>query len=404
MWLRLRLDIEWFDLARALYSWLTPDRQRTSQGQLEALWSGGENDALACLSVRSGFDLLLQALNLPKGSEVLFSAITIRDMSKIAQFHDLVPVPVDLDGSDFHVDIESLRQAVTPRSRVLVVAHLYGARPDLRELRAIAREHDIFVVEDCAQAWSGKDWRGDEHADASLFSFGVIKTATCLGGAMCRVKDSRVLARMREIQARQPTQSRLNLPLRACKFGCLKALSGKYIFGWVTRISGYCGKSIDGLLRGLTRGFSDHELMLQLRRQPAVGLLRLMEHRIRGYDQTRISRRVENARRIINTLGLAESQPELLDKRHSFWLFPLMNDQPADLVSHLRSHGFDLTQRGSMEVVPPPADRESLFCHRATELLNRTVFLPCYSEIPIEAIDEMCSLIANPKSWNKVVQ
>jgi len=397
MWSRIRLDIEWRDLAQSLFNWLIPDKQRTSQGRLEALWSEGENDVLACLSVRSGFDLLLQALNLPKGSEVLFSAITIPDMPKIAQFHDLVPVPVDLEGSDFHVNVDSLQQALTPRSKVLVVAHLYGARPDLREISAMAHENSLFLVEDCAQAWCGAGWRGDNRADASLFSFGVIKTATCLGGAVCRVKDSRVLARMREIQARQPVQSRFKLPLRACKYGFLKAISGKHNFGWIVRLGGYCGRSVDDLVGGLTRGFPSHGLIPRLRLRPAAGLLRMMRRRVKAYDQNRISRRIENARHIIDKLGLVYSQPELLNKQHSFWLFPFQAEQTADLVSYLCSHGFDSTTRGSLKVVPPPAGRENLFCHRATDLLSRTVFLPCYCEIPVKAIDEMCNLILRSK-------
>ena len=80
----------------------------------------------------------------------MFSAVTIRDMPRIAEAHGLVPVPVDVCGSDYHIDVDSLRQAVTPKSRVLVVAHLFGARPDMREVLKISREHNLFVVEDCA--------------------------------------------------------------------------------------------------------------------------------------------------------------------------------------------------------------------------------------------------------------
>ena len=120
----------------------------------------GTNAALACLSVRSGLDLLLAALELPAGAEVLYSAITIPDMAQVSREHGLVPVPVDLVGSDLRVDVDSLRRAISPRSRVLVVAHLFGARPDLTEVLAVARDADLFVVEDCAQAWCGPAYRG----------------------------------------------------------------------------------------------------------------------------------------------------------------------------------------------------------------------------------------------------
>ena len=129
------------------------------------------------------FDLLLQALDLPTGAEVLFSAITVPDMVRVALAHGLVPVPVDVCGSDFHLDLKSLRRAITEKSKLLVVAHLFGARPDMMAAYETAHAKDLFVVEDCAQAWGGPDWRGRGRADATLFSFGVIKTATAFGGA-----------------------------------------------------------------------------------------------------------------------------------------------------------------------------------------------------------------------------
>ena len=52
---------------------------------------------MAVLSVRTGFDLLLRTLNLPHGTRVLMTSVTIRDMYKIVVAHGLVPVPVDLD-------------------------------------------------------------------------------------------------------------------------------------------------------------------------------------------------------------------------------------------------------------------------------------------------------------------
>lgn len=394
MWIRLRLDVGWRHLCRGFLGSLAPGERQAAQEKVESFWSEGRNDALACLSVRSGFDLLLQSLELPTGSEVLFSAVTIRDMPRIAQSQGLVPVPVDMCGSDYHLDLDSLRRAVTRKSRVLVVAHLFGARPDMRELLAVVREHNLFVVEDCAQAWCGRGWRGNEQADASLFSFGAIKTATALGGALLRVSDPSILARMRDIQSHWPVQSAWTLPVKCCKFALLRVISTKTVFGSVARCGNRFGKGPDEILARLTRGFSDESLFDQLRRQPSAGLLRMLRYRLKTYDTQRVDRRIANARRIIGNLGLGQSQPELLDEGHSFWLFPLLCDRACELIAHLRLHGFDATQRGRMEIVAPPPDRPQLRCPRAAELLNRTVFLPCYPEMPTGAIDRMCELIS----------
>ncbi len=405
MWVRLRLDVGWRHLCYGFFSSLAPGGRQAAQEKLETFWSEGRSDALACLSVRSGFDLLLQALDLPEGFEVLFSAVTIRDMPRIAEAHGLVPVPVDVCGSDYHIDVDSLRQAVTPKSRVLVVAHLFGARPDMREVLEVAREHNLFVVEDCAQAWSDRRWRGNEQADASLFSFGAIKTATALGGSLCRVREPDILARMGDIQVQEPVQAAGSLPFKFCKFAFLKAISTRMAFGWIATLGKRFGKSVDDILGGLTRGFSDDSLFHQLRQQPNAGTLRMVRHRLKTYDSRRVNRRITNARRIITKLGLEKSHPELLDSRHTYWLFPFFTDGVDELIPYLRMHGFDSTQRGSMEVVPPPPDHRELICSMATERLSRTVFLPCYAEMPDDAIDGMCELIlgftADPSQQSK---
>jgi dTDP-4-amino-4,6-dideoxygalactose transaminase len=393
MWIRLRLDVGWRDLCYGFFGSLAAGGRQAAQEKLESFWSEGRNDALACLSVRSGFDLLLQSFEFPAGSEVLFSAVTIRDMPKIAEAHGLVPVTVDVGGSNYCIDVDSLRKSVTPKSKVLVVAHLFGARPDMREVLEVAREHNLFVVEDCAQAWCERQWRGNEQADASLFSFGAIKTATALGGALCRVKDPEILARLREIQTHAPVQAARDFPFKFCKFALLKAISTKTVFGGIAILGKRFGKSVDDILGGLTRGFSDESLFDQLRQQPSAGVLRLLHRRLKTYDSRRINRRIQNARHIITKLGLETSQPELLDNQHTFWLFPFLTDRVDELIPYLRLHGFDTTQRGRMEVVPPPPDRPELTCPMATELLSRTVFLPCYPEMSDDAIDGMCELI-----------
>ncbi len=188
MWVRKRLDIRWSELASALRDCLLSWERESRAEDLEDLWSAG--DALACLSVRSGFDLWLEALQLPPGSEVLVSAITIRDMVRIIEAHNLVPVPVDLNPEDLSVDIDSLQRAITPKTRAVLVAHLFGTRQPIKPILDVARKHGLYVAEDCAQAFAGRHFTGDPAADVTMFSFGTIKTATALGGGLLCVRDA----------------------------------------------------------------------------------------------------------------------------------------------------------------------------------------------------------------------
>ena len=393
MWARLRLDIQWFHLIRGIFDFLPFGTRSKTQKKLEDYWSLQQDDVLACLSLRSGFDLYLQALELPAGSEVLFSSITISDMPRIAEAHGLVPIPVDLSGCNFQLDLASLENAITAKSKVLVVAYLFGARPDLSQIIKLARERDLLIVEDCAQAWHAPDWRGNADVDATFFSFGNIKTATALGGSLCRIGHQEILDQMRELQEKQPVQVTWNRPVKLIKYAMLKILSTRVVYYFFCQLCRFRGRDLDVVLRGFTKGFSESDLLFRLRKRPSCVMMRMMYRGLKTYDTQRIEQRIQNAHQIIEHLELQKVEYEPSENSHSYWLFPYFCSAPDQLVLHLRQHGFDTTQRGRMEVLSPPDERPNLICPQATELLNQTVLLPCYPEMSDSAINQMCDLI-----------
>ncbi|HEX5104803.1 MAG TPA: DegT/DnrJ/EryC1/StrS family aminotransferase, partial [Pirellulaceae bacterium] len=221
MWPAKQIDISWSDLAFAAATCFSPGRAAASARQLEERWAAEEG--LACLSVRTGFDLLWAALDLPAGSEVLMSAVTIPDMVRIVQQHRLTPIPIDLDLETLAPRQESIEEAVTPRTRAIVVAHLFGSRVPMGPILELARRHGLPVIEDLAQGFAGPNDRGHPDSDMALFSFGTIKTATALGGALLRVRDRELLARMRAIAADYPLQPRRSYLQRVLKYATFKA-------------------------------------------------------------------------------------------------------------------------------------------------------------------------------------
>ena len=182
------------DVARAMRELSygsNPSRHDALRHRLQAEWTrlahgplsfGVESDAIATLSVRTGLDLFLRVSAYPRGSAVLMTAINIPDMVKIIEHHGLVPVPVDLEVETLAPTAARLREAVAACTThtgsppvAIVVAHVYGRRSSLDDVVAIASETGMLVVEDCAEAFSGLDYLGDDRADISLFSFGGIK-------------------------------------------------------------------------------------------------------------------------------------------------------------------------------------------------------------------------------------
>ncbi|MBC8036821.1 MAG: DegT/DnrJ/EryC1/StrS family aminotransferase, partial [Rhizobiales bacterium] len=228
------MKIGWGDLAAGLIASFAPASRAGEVTRAESYFSGA-GDTIAAYSVRSGFDLLLQALELKPGDEVIFSALNVRGMVRIVKDAGFVPVPVDLDIAHMGPSVERLKAVITPRSRVFVVAHLFGTRLDLDPLFHLAKTHGVVTVEDCAQAFNGRDYAGSDAADVNMFSFGPIKTATALGGALIRVKDAALRQRMRAIQSRYPVQPDAKQRKRILTFMGLKVITSRLVLGALYR-------------------------------------------------------------------------------------------------------------------------------------------------------------------------
>jgi perosamine synthetase len=193
MWVRKRLDIGWADLIAGIGYCLfkgRTDKRVKLQKKLESRWAmanpatRNHPQGFISFSVRTAFDLYLQALNITKGSEVLLGAVTIPDMIRILQKHDLIPVPVDIDCRTLQPKLSLLEKALSDKSRILLVTHLYGDCFDIQPYLEFAQKNNLFLIEDCAQAFTTLDgYLGHNEADISFCSFGSIKTQTALGGA-----------------------------------------------------------------------------------------------------------------------------------------------------------------------------------------------------------------------------
>lgn len=378
MWSRKRLDVGWADLACGVWHCLLPPTAEVRELRRPPAFA---DDVLPCLSVRSGFDLLLSVLDWPPGSEVLVSAVTIPDMVALIEAHGLKPIPIDLTPNDMSPRIDLLRRAITPATRAVLVAHLFGGRVDLAPIAEAAAERGLLLIEDCAQAYRGPGDVGDRRADVSMFSFGPIKTATALGGALLRVRDPQALKSMHARQAAYPTQSRLKYLQRIAKYAALKLLSAPAPYGCLATACRCLSVDLDRLVNGSVRGFARQDLLAQIRRRPCAPLLALLARRLRRFDGRRLEARATAARQVLERLRGKALFPGAAAGDHTHWVLPVYAPQPQQLIKRLREAGFDCTQGQSLCVVSAPPGRPDLEPYDARETMAGVVFLPCYPEM-----------------------
>jgi perosamine synthetase len=387
------LDIGWRDLASALVSACVPDDRVGAQARAERVWHDPDR-TVACLSLRSGFDLFLQAVAWPRGTEVLVSAVTIPDMVRVLRHHGLVPIPLDVSPDTLTIDERQLDAAGTSSTRAILIAHLFGARTGLQSIAIAARARGWRVLEDCAQAYDGT-YHGDPAADVRMFSFGPIKTATALGGALMSVEDAAVARRMRKIQSTYAVQRRGRFLTRVLQACALKVLGRRAMFGVFAGLCRLVGADHDALVVSWLRGFPSDDLIVRIRRAPSAPLCRLLARRLRSPIAARISRRRLLASQILERLQCRAPGTSTAD--HSHWIIPVESNDPAGLVKALWRRGFDATRRASsLEAVAAPLDRPWLNPARAKRMLDGLVYLPVY---PRQSAEDCRRLTACVNEW-----
>lgn len=394
MWARKRPDIGWADLAYAASTGMQPSLVPPKIETVVRGWFPAE-EALVCLSVRSGFDLLLQALDLPRGSEVILSAVTIPDILRIIEHHGLAPVPVEVDPLQLESSTANLASAISEKSRLILVAHLFGSQATMEPAIELARQYGLLVVEDCAQAFIGREFAGHEESDVSLFSFGPIKTATALGGAVVRVKNRDLRDPMRELQDGYLPQSRWGYGARVVKYALLKAASIPMVYGTVFRVCGALGINHDRLVSQLGRSFAGARLLPGIRKRPCAALQRLLARRIQQFDkqdQRKLQRRIRAGRFLSRgTTDASSNWPGKANLSHTYWVLAARTGRPARLVTALRKAGFDATTQSSL--CDASRTRRSSTGLSAPSWLTQTVFLPGDPAMPARELRRLRNTI-----------
>jgi dTDP-4-amino-4,6-dideoxygalactose transaminase len=363
---RLTIDIGWRRLLAALFD-------RGDAGRAEAAIRSrapAGTEAVPALSVRTAFDALLGELALPEGAEVIASGVNIEGMAEIVKAHGLELIPLDLDLATLAPSPGALAAAVTPRARLFLLAHLYGARVETRGLAEACRQAGLFFVEDCAQAYLGR-LELAEGADAALYSFGPIKFATALGGAAAVVRDPGLADRLRARLGAYPGLDDAWFRRRIWKYLGIKALGQPLPYGALSAAAKLFGVDADRLIGQAARGFKPGELTGQIRRRPPARLLTLLARRLAEPRDP-----AGRAALAAEALGAIEpgAVPGAGAARHGWWLAPVLTRRPAALVEALRRSGFDATRGStSLRALAGPDGRAT---GEAQRLIEEVVYVP----------------------------
>jgi perosamine synthetase len=158
--------------------------------------------AISVNSATAGLHVALSACGIGPGDEVIVPPYTMSASATAILMLNAIPVFADIDEETFCIDPEKIKKAITPKTRAIVVVHLFGYPADMDGIMKLARKHDIRVIEDCAQA-PGAIYKGKlvgAIGDVGVFSFNQHKTVTCGEGGFAITNDERLALRMQLIR------------------------------------------------------------------------------------------------------------------------------------------------------------------------------------------------------------
>ncbi|UJR15918.1 hypothetical protein I4U23_002839 [Adineta vaga] len=392
---------------------------------------------LPLLCVRTGFDLFLRVNQFPEQSEIIMSAINIPSMITLVQCHRLKVIPCDINLDTLEIDINHLKRLITSKTVAIVYAHIYGRCVDVSTLVDLAYEKNIYFIEDCAESFSGfcscstesqnfaldmycptrlttnyesTCYTGHPRSHVVLYSFGVLKFCTSLGGGVAKISDFNLYTKMLNLSHQDPIQSTEQYSINVKKYF--------YLF-WLLNIP-YVIKPLMYLvrlfklnhmefvvnrLRAFTKAPQSNELFLSLRRQPCRPLLAFLLHRFQTYNYQHLQIQKRNALYVIQHLTKTSNLQFIGMKCpiQNFWLFPILVAKPDLFVKILSKHHID-AYRGTTQlnvITKQLTDTDNIpisiddyhKCPNAEYLIEHVIYLPVHCYVPKQVLNQLIEIV-----------
>ena len=390
---RKKLDYSFANIFSALTMTIVPRLERSKIiNEIENLWP--MENVIAGLSVRTIFDSLLTTKNFEKGSEVIMTGITIPDMVKIVESHDLVIIPVDLDMETLQVKKEALNKAISKKTVMIVVAHLFGSRMEMGPIyEALDKRSDILIIEDCAQAYNGiNGYTKQSKTDISMFSFGSIKSITALGGAIGFTMDSELKKEINDKVSIYPKIKNAEFRKKVLKYIALKILSNPFIYGFFISVCRFLKIDYDKAIISTVRMVNDGSLMEAIRKEPATSQLRYLLYRLTSMKENHISQRKEVGDYVKNLLKNCDIHGSA-NPTHSYWLFPIRSTRREKLVKLLRDSGFDATFTSTQLIPINESNEDDNALIECEKYMSETIYLPVYETMSKKSLDKLARVV-----------
>lgn len=173
--------------------------------EFEKKWADfvGTDHAIAVSNGTAAIQLVLKAIDLQPGEEVIVPSLTFGSTATAVVHQAGIPVFADIDREIYTLDHTDIERCITEETVAIMPVHLYGHPAEMDEIRSIADDHDLYVIEDAAQA-HGAAYKGKQVGsigDVGCFSFYATKNITTGEGGIITTDDDEIAADLRILRS-----------------------------------------------------------------------------------------------------------------------------------------------------------------------------------------------------------
>jgi perosamine synthetase len=344
----------------------------------------------------------LRAVGVGRGDEVIIQAFTCIAVPATIVWTGAIPIYADVDGSTYNVDPAAVQRKITNRTRAIIVQHTFGIPGPINELQAIARKHDLMLIEDCAHALGSQYLKQPvgTFGDVAIFSFGRDKMVSSIfGGAVVSSRQD-VMDFVRKEQHNRPYPppwwviQQLKHPL-----WFYYIILPFYFTAGLGKVVLVTAQALRLLSKAVTSQEKKGRMPAHLQHRFSPALAHLLDVQLGQLDaMTRHRQQIAN--QYTNELaGSSADLPIVAEGSTPAWLrFPLMVDDANSMHQAARSRSMLLGDWYNAPLVPGDCSLEAFHyepgsCPVAEKIAKHVINLPTYPALTDEQVDKVVAFV-----------
>ena len=353
-------------------------------------------------SGRSGLYAILKCLEIEKDDEIILQAFTTVALPNVIMLCGAKPIYVDIEKNTYNINPEKIEEKITDRTKAIIVQHTFGNPAEMDRIMEIAKNHNLYLIEDCAHSLGSKH-KGKKtgtFGDVAFFSFGRDKIISSVSGGMVITSNSELGKKIKEFKNKISYPKKL-LIMRQLLHPVITFISLRtYYFFNLGKIMMYLSSNAEIITKAYTKKEKKCGKPENFPAKMPNALAKIAFHQMKlvnKFNNHRIDVAKLYGERLIDDKSVELPKISSVSKNVFLWYTILIENKKA-LIRKAKKRGIILGDWfpqviGPIEVDVAKAGYKKGECPVAEKVSSKCVNLPTHHRISIEDVEKVVKVV-----------